>query len=217
MTGRGDVWAAAFAKPSKLWWPAPSWEPREWTPLPVALGQITDRVGDFGWVEIDLHRDFVTGRIKSALRYPLSDDRTKELQLFLQPRFWQHLNITVMRLPDVLVDGEVEGRRLELAGWLFFMATADLDKHYPVAASPAVAQQPEPGPRQPPGPRPKGDWKFAVGTELIRLAYVDPAALKNRAKLLAHMREFLKQEIKWVPKDDKQIAKVIKAYLVRIE
>ena len=217
MTRRADVWAAAFAKPSKLWRPLPSWEPYEWTPLSVALGRIKDAVGDYGWAETDLHQDFATGRIKSALRYPLDKNNTRQCQLLLQPRFWPRLKVFVLSPSDVLVEGKVERRRLEMSGWIFFAHAADLDRRYSGAAPLTGAQQPEPEPRQPPGPKPRGDWKFAVGTELIRLAYVAPAALKNRTELLKHIRELLKQEIKWAPKDDKQIAKVIKDYLARIE
>src|SRR3954462_10086273 len=95
---RPDAWAAAFAEPSKLWQPASSWKPHEWTPLFVALGRIEDSLaGDLEMAEIDLHQAFVGGRMKSALRYLSSDDGSKQIWLLLlQSKFWQHLKITLM-------------------------------------------------------------------------------------------------------------------------
>jgi hypothetical protein len=151
MTGPADVWTAAFVKPSKLWQPAPSWKPHEWTPLRVALGRIKDRVDDFVWGEIDLHQDLVAGRVKSALRYLLSDTGTKEIRLLLQPKFWQHLKITAMGASEpALVDGNVEGQPLEIFGGCFFVRTVDLDEHYPVtpAARPPDVVQPHAGGRK---------------------------------------------------------------------
>jgi hypothetical protein len=87
-------------------------------------------------------------------------------------------------------------------------------------ASPSAkppAPEPEPPRRQPPGPKPKGNWKFRIGTELIRLARFEPAKLEHRDKLVNHMRVLLKREIKWAPKDGKQIAEVIRDYLSRVE
>jgi hypothetical protein len=130
MTGPADVWAAAFAKPSKLWQPAPNWKPYEWTPLVVALGRIEDSLaGDIEMAEIDLHQAFVAGRMKSALRYLSSDDGSKQIWLLLlQPKFWQHLKIISMSRTELLVEGDVEGQPLTV-GLGFFVCTADLDKH----------------------------------------------------------------------------------------
>jgi hypothetical protein len=144
MTRPADVWAAAFVKPSKLWQPAPSWKPHEWTPLSVALSRIKDRVGDFGWAEIDLYQDFVTGRMEAALRYLLSEDGSKQIRLLLRPKFWQKLKIIWMGLSEpALVEGYVERQPLEVSGTVFFVRTADLDTRYPVAPAarpPDVAQ-----------------------------------------------------------------------------
>jgi hypothetical protein len=138
---RANVWAVAFAKPSNLWQPAPSWKPHEWTPLSTALGRVNASVDAIVLAEIDLRQDLVTGRIKSALRYLLSDDGAKQVRLLLQPRFWSHLKIMqIVPADPVLVEGNVEGRPLEIARG-FFVCTADLDKHYPVTA--AVAGPPD--------------------------------------------------------------------------
>jgi hypothetical protein len=206
MTGPGDVWAAAFVKPTKLWRPAPSWKPHEWTPLAVALGRIKDRLGDLGWAEIDLHQDFVAGRVKSALRYLLSDDGTKQIRLLLQPKFWPQLKIIVMGLSEpVLVEGEVEGQPLESTrAWLFFALTADLDEHYPVvpaARPPGVVQLPPPDFVQPPqrrrGPATTHDW-FAICGEIARRC-IDPKTgrvrvPKNESALARDVNQWLENQ-----------------------
>jgi hypothetical protein len=206
MTGPADVWAAAFAKPSKLWQPAPSWKPHEWTPLFVALGRVKDRLGDFGWAEIDLPQDFVTGRVQSALRYLLSDDGSKQVRLLLQPKFWQRLKITWMGLSEpALVEGVVGGQPLEISGWAFFVRTADLDKHYPVAsaASPPDVVQPPPRPvgTQPPprrrGPATTKDW-HSIDGEIARRC-IDPKTgrvrvPKNESALARDVLQWLEDQ-----------------------
>jgi hypothetical protein len=215
----GDFWAEAFSKPSKLWRPAPDWKPHEWTPLPAALDRLLGRTG-LDIACFDLHAHLVTGRIESALQHLYE---TRASLLLLQPEFWQPLQFRRGQGGFIRPEGTVEGKPLGGGAWAFFMRTADLDKHYPVAASAASrsdvvqVQQPDPEQRQRRGPKPRGDWKFLVGTELIRLAYVDPTALKDRTKLREHMRGFLEGKIQWAPEDNKQIAKVIKDYLAGIE
>jgi hypothetical protein len=143
MTRPADVWAAAFVKPSKLWRLAPSWKPHEWTPLSVALGRIEDSLaGDIELAEIDLHQELVSGGVGSALWYLSSDEGSKQIRLLLQPKFWRHLKITAIGSTNLLVEGDVEGRPLEMALG-FFVRTADLNKHYwgvPPAGPPDVVQ-----------------------------------------------------------------------------
>jgi hypothetical protein len=193
-------------KPSKLWQPAPSWKPHEWTPLSVALGRIKDRLGDLGWAEIDLHQDFVTGRVKSALRYLLSDDGTEQIRLLLRPKFWPQLKIVVMGLSEpVLVEGEVEGRPLESTpAWAFFALTADLDEHY-LASAPATARLEQPPPRRRRGPPPKLDQWFLVCGEIARRC-VDPKTghvrvPSNEAKLARDVLQWLEDQNLGQPPD----------------
>jgi len=142
-------------------------KPYEWTPLLAALSRIKDSVGDFGWAEIDLRQDLVTGQVESALRYLASDDGTKQIRLLLQPRFWQHLEITAVGLAGpVLIKGTVEGQPLECGGaWAFFVRTASLNERYPAASAfqpldvvqPARADQASPSP---PGRKSGKEWIF---------------------------------------------------------
>jgi hypothetical protein len=203
----GDDWAAAFAKPSKLWRSAPNWKPHEWTLLNVALGRIKDSVGSFDIAAFDLHQHFVTGQMKSALRHLYG---TKESRILLRPEFWQPVKIRHGHMPGhARVEGDIEGLGLgeghhidglpPLAGgtWIYFVRTADLDKHYPVAPAarqPNLVQPPQPpdlaqSPQQPDlvqpplwrsdepplrrrGPATRHDW-FLICGEIARRC-IDP-------------------------------------------
>ena len=179
----GGCWAAAFAKPSKLWRPAPNWKLHEWTLLNVALGRIKDSVKSFDMAAFDLHQHLVTGQMKSALRHLYG---TKESRVLLRPKFWQPVKIRRGPSPGrAHVEGDIDGalplgeetsKICPLSGgtWIFFVRTADLDKHYPVAPAgrqPDLVQPPQPpdlAPSQQPdlvqpplrrrGPATRHDW-----------------------------------------------------------
>jgi hypothetical protein len=201
MTSSADVWAAAFAKPSKLWQPAPNWKPHEWTPLSVALGRIKDIVGDFGWAEIDLHQALATGRIKSALRYSLSDDGTQQSGLLLQPKFWRHLKIIAMGLSEpALIEGKVNGRQLDIAGRLFFVRTADLNKYCSPAnrSSDVVRPPPNQAPPRRRGPAATYDW-FAICGEIARRC-VDPKT--GRVRVPENESQLARYVLQWCEDQD---------------
>lgn len=192
MTGPVDAWAAAFAKPSKLWQPAPSWKPYEWTALSVALGRIGDSfAGDIELAEIDLHQELVGGRVKSALRYLLIDG-TKELRLFLQPKFWSQLKIVVTGATELLVEGSVEGRPLEMVRG-FFVRTADLNEHYSGVSTTRPPDVVQPSPRRR-GPATTKDWHSIAG-EIARRC-IDPKTgrvrvPKNESALARSVNQWL--------------------------
>jgi len=171
--------------------------------LNVALGRIKDSVGSFDMAAFDLHQHFVTGQMKSALRHLFG---TKESRILLQPKFWQLVKIRRALRPGwhAHVEGDIDGWRLgkgdteELSlstgTWIYFVRTADLDKHYPVAPAarqqdlvqppqPDLAQSPQrpdlvqpPLRREPPlrrrGPATRHDWFLICGEIASRC--IDP-------------------------------------------
>jgi hypothetical protein len=137
----GDLWVAAFAKPSELWQPAPDLKPHEWTPLPVALERAKDRIG-LDQAGFELQEHFATGRIKTALQHLYG---TKMSRLFLQPPFWEPLEFRRGQGGFVRLEGTVAGLWLGGGSWAFFVSTANLDRHYPVTAPKQF--QPQGGPQ----------------------------------------------------------------------
>jgi hypothetical protein len=165
LTTYGAIWVAAFGKPSKLWRPLRSWNPREWTLLDAALDRIKASVGPFDQAAFDLHRHLVEGRMKSALRH-LYD--ATEHAILPHPKFWQQLRIIhIGSNPGYpRVEGTVEGRQCIGGYWTFFVRRADLDKHYPVGTTPVASRPVEPSQRRR-GPATTHDW-HSIDGEIAR-------------------------------------------------
>jgi hypothetical protein len=74
-----------------------------------------------------------------------------------------------------------------------------------IASETTTRSDPEPEPRRRPGPKFKDDWPMLVAAETIRLARYEPEMLENLAALVAHMHNFLKEEIGWMADNEKEI------------
>lgn len=74
-----------------------------------------------------------------------------------------------------------------------------------IASETTPRSDPEPEPRRRPGPKFKDDWPMLVAAETIRLARYEPEMLENLAALVAHMHNFLKEEIGWMADNEKEI------------
>jgi hypothetical protein len=135
----GECWAAALAKPSTLWQPATGWKPYEWTPLPAALDRLTGMAGR-EIAAFDLHEHLATGQIKSALRHLYEPTKSSSL-LLLHSEFWRSLQFRRGFGGFIHPEGTVAGLPLGGGSWAFFVCIADLDRLYPVAASPPIAKQ----------------------------------------------------------------------------
>jgi hypothetical protein len=198
----GEVWAEAFAKPSKLWRPARNWKLHEWTLLNVAFGRIKDSVESYDIAIFDLHQHFVTGRMKSALRHLFYG---KESRLLLQPEFWPQLQFRRgLKSGAVYVDGHIEGQPLAGGAWAFFVRTTDLDKHYPPAVRRPDPVQPPPQPdlAQPPprrrGPATTHDW-FRICGEIAHRC-VDPKT--GRVRVPKSERKLATAVLQWLSDRD---------------
>jgi hypothetical protein len=74
-----------------------------------------------------------------------------------------------------------------------------------IASETTTRSEPEPEPRRRPGPKFKDDWPMLVAAETIRVARYEPEMLENLAALVAHMHNFLKEEIGWMADNEKEI------------
>jgi hypothetical protein len=98
----------------------------------------------------------------------------------------------------------------------------DLDKWYPIAATPTMTTEAHPSDdteeKQKPGIKPRKDWpnRF-LAPEMVRVAYETPDLFQDRPELVRHVRKFLKDEIRWEPYDNKPINRELDRLLSRIK
>jgi hypothetical protein len=137
---------------------------RDWVRLTDAFLQVMSNVGQRDLARNLFKRDLLSGRLGSMKILP---DGTITL---LNLSNWQQLTLTVPLRPQ-----EGVGVQPHVDGYIY-VRRADLDKHYPIAATPApttAAQADDaqpPKPRRKPGPPAKGDWPEQVMREVISRA-----------------------------------------------
>jgi hypothetical protein len=161
----GNIWADAFARPSKLWKPIRDWKPQEWTPLQTALGRAIGRSGvDLGCFDLQAH--LAAGRITAALEHLCrTRNGTRKSTVLLRKQFWQPLQFRRGLGDFIRPAGDVMGWPVFTGGsWAFSLRSVDFDKHYPAAMP--NAQTDNPTSRRKPGP--KADWQPVATRELIR-------------------------------------------------
>jgi hypothetical protein len=190
----------------------PIFDAREWVQLTDAFVQVMSCVGRRDLAEIDINRDLRNGRLGSMKRSP---DGTPTQ---LDPSDWQQWTVKAPLHPqegvgvEPYVDGYVYVRR------------ADLDKLYPRAGTPVAPQSNDtessskttPAPeKQQPGIKPTKDWPNRLAPEMVRVACETPDLLRDRAKLVRHVRKFLADEIGWEPFDNKPLHRELDRLLSR--
>ena len=181
--------------------------PREWVPLKAALRRIMSITESRDHALHYLNRDLRSGRLRSALVEISPDD--KETMTLLNPSDWQQRTVKATLNPEegVWVEPYVAGR--------YFVRRADLDKWYPTTAA---NQSDDTEEKQKPGIKPFKDWpnRF-LAPEMVRVAYETPDLLRDRPKLVRHVRKFLKDEIGWEPSDNKPIYRELNRLLSRLK
>jgi hypothetical protein len=197
------------AKPKET---PPIFDARDWVQLTDAFVQVMSCVGRRDLAEIDINRDLRNGRLGSMKRSP---DGTPTQ---LDPSDWQQWTVKAPLQPqegvgvEPYVDGYVYVRR------------ADLDKLYPRAGTPVAPQSNDtessskttPAPeKQQPGIKPTKDWPNRLAPEMVRVACETPDLLRDRAKLVRHVRKFLADEIGWEPFDNKPLHRELDRLLSR--
>jgi len=166
-----------------------------------------------------LNRDLRNGRLRSAMVQSSPDG--KDTEKLLNPSDWEQWTVLVPSLRVHGWDPNVIAH--------FYVRRVDLDKLYPIPATPTMTAAPRsddtessppttPAPeKQKPGIRATKDWpnRF-LAPEIVRVACETPDLLRNRPELVRHVRKFLKDEIDWEPKDNKPLHRELDRLLSRI-
>ena len=196
------------ASPKKT---SPIFDARNWVQLTDAFVQVMSCVGRRDLAEIYFNRDLRNGRLGSV---KISHGTPTQLD----PSDWQQWTVKAPLHPqegvgvEPYVDGYVYVRR------------ADLDKLYPRAGTPVAPQSNDtessskttPAPeKQKPGIKPTQDWPNRLAPEMVRVACETPDLLRDRAKLVRHVRKFLADEIGWEPFDNKPLHRELDRLLSR--
>jgi hypothetical protein len=166
----------------------------EWVPFGEAFTRILACVGAVELALYQVRQDMLDGRLKAAKR-DISTDGSETVTL-LKPSGWQQLKVFEPDTPggSAYIAGNFVGGH-------FFVRRADLDKHYPIAATPTMtAAHPSDGTRPPErrrGPATTHDWHTIDG-EIARRC-INPttgrvAVPKKEHALASEMRTWCKDQ-----------------------
>jgi hypothetical protein len=190
--------------------PRRDWSPHEWAPLKDALIRIGASVGPLTLAIHVLNQDLLNGRLKSASRQLSSDG--KDTWRLLKPSYWRQCRVRDLGFEtgrdrgwqqvDVTPVDNVEA----VDGCYFFVRRADLDKHYPIAATPTTTAAHRSDDTRPPerrrGPILKHEW-HAIDGEIARRCINPKTRLleipKSERKLAADMLEWCQQKYEKEP------------------
>jgi hypothetical protein len=206
----GDPRRRHTAKPKET---PPTYYPHEWVELTDAFVQVMSRVGQRDLTRSCFIRDLRSGQLGSMKILP---DGTMTL---LNQSDWQQRTVEAPMHPQegVRVDPYLDAH--------VYVQLVDLDKLYLRAGTPVAPQsndtesspkkQPAPE-KQKPGIKPTQDWPNRLAPEMVRVACETPYLLRDRAKLVRHVRKFLADEIGWEPYDNKPLHRELDRLLSRI-
>jgi hypothetical protein len=206
----GDPRRRHTAKPKET---PPTYYPHEWVELTDAFVQVMSRVGQRDLTRSCFIRDLRSGQLGSMKILP---DGTMTV---LNQSDWQQRTVEAPMHPQegVRVDPYLDAH--------VYVQLVDLDKLYLRAGTPVAPQsndtesspkkQPAPE-KQKPGIKPTQDWPNRLAPEMVRVACETPYLLRDRAKLVRHVRKFLADEIGWEPYDNKPLHRELDRLLSRI-
>jgi hypothetical protein len=219
---------------------APKFSPHQWgVTVEFAFTRIEDAVGTLEFAEELINEGVHSGRLKSG-EWQISPD-SEPTWRNLDTSDWAQRRVRAMRpiiFPGIFPGMTAPppqrgGRSVYIAGPKFagqiFICRVDLDEYYSTAAPPIMTAAPQsentelsppttPAPeKQKPGIKPLKDWPNSLlAPEMVRVASETPDLLGDRTELVRHVREFLKDETRWEPSDNKPIHRELNRLLSRI-
>jgi hypothetical protein len=179
-----------------------------WVPLERVHKELGDRLGDLHLAAHDLteaqRQDQMRGMTR--LRRP---PYTRELLL---PTYWEahRVDYDGSGRSEVRINRPPSSQVSTVRDRAFYVWHADYKKIFGASAATIAAPLPtETPPRGKPGPKPTEDWHTHIARWLITEARDNPGALSNIDQLSVDGRKFLLKEIRWAPKELKDIRQVI--------
>jgi hypothetical protein len=206
----------------RLWRPLKAWKAHEWVPMKEAWLRVYASLSkNMFLTRRDLKADLLARRLVGAVRRIAKDDT--ETRIILEPAYSQRLDFPYAWLVEGWEADAQEGEE-----WHFFVRRAELDKHYPIAATPTATTTVDPRsddmrpppdatpkspsseidrileapPRRPVGRLPKHDWQ-AINVEIVRRCH-DPKTgfvkiPKSERKLALNMLTWCQDKYKKEP------------------
>ncbi|WP_325740117.1 hypothetical protein [Bradyrhizobium sp.] len=185
----------------------PAFSVAEWISLNEAFDAVKAALRSRDLASRDLIEHMRSGQLASAARR-IARDRSETFE-HLKPSFWQPITMQGISTGGVRVHGVDIKTRAGSEIW-FFVARRDFSKLYPAARAAADTIADTDTPTRPrPGPKPTGDWPTELAAWLIAVACDDPKRLQNVDALTDEARIFLREKIKWAPKETKELRRKI--------
>jgi hypothetical protein len=195
--------------------------PAKWIPLNEAFARAEAALGSFEHALQDLHDQMRGERLRSAVRR-INRDGTAVFEP-LELSFWEASTLReghgpgpdgrLRRSGTVRVHDRGEPLYSHGADRSYFVLRSDLDKLYAARAGETAAVPA----RVTPGPKPTDGWPTWVARWLILKAKEYPTELRNVDALVREAREFLDNEQIFLPKDDKEVRKVLVGLLLFVQ
>jgi hypothetical protein len=162
-------------KEKKLWGPLKAWKAHEWVPMKEAWLRVHAALSEnMRLTQRDLKEHLLAKRLAGAARVIAPDE--SERCIIFEPTFWGPVELPYAYLVSGFQKHAGEGE-----AWHFFVRRAELDKHYPIAATPTATATTTVGhrsddmrpPRRRPGPPPDTERWWGICAE-IALRCIDP-------------------------------------------
>ena len=194
-------------------------DPR-WVSIEAAIELRTRQTGDLKSAVRDLTEAMAGGELRSQRRYIVRPSRPTDVTLVkeeLEPAFWKSHVIdahrTVFGLSVFIFRGTPQRGVMDRVEGGFSIWMPDFDRLYSGEPRRAIEDDDSDDPPVKPGKKPHGDWPTLIAQWLIAVAADDRKRLQNVDALVVEANNFLRNRIKWAPKDDKALRKKIRELL----
>jgi hypothetical protein len=181
-----------------------------WWPMQKAIDAHAAQTGDRELAVRDLEQAMESGKLRGMRRSRNSGKR----ELLSGP--FGKLFIWFQCCTDI---DDASERRMSVDypfdDWMFYVWKPDFDRLYSVARSDHDDGGESPPPVKP-GKKPRGNWPMLVAQWLIEVAADDRQRLQNVDALVTEAKIFLRNQIQWAPKDDKDLRAKIRELLGRV-
>jgi len=194
------------APAKRLWRPLKAWKAHEWVPMKNAWLRVHAALSEnMRLTRRDLKAHLLAKRLVGAARVIAPDG--SERCIIFEPAFWEPVD-----LPYAYLVSGYEKHASEGEAWHFFVRRANLDKHYPTAATAPASwttndRRIDNTARRRPGPQPKHDWPIEVAREVIRIVRAG-----KREPTARQLAQFCENQWGWQP-DISAIQKLLKRLL----